>query len=109
MTDPLKGVETRQVEEKNKKGEMEVKEVKVNKLIYMCRPQVLERRDRWKKFGEVAQIPRGENARGELMIPDIPVVIEDDEGQVDQEIDIAKNLIAISKESMMNKNLRSGK
>ena len=35
------------------------------------------------------------------------MVIENDEGQVDQEIDIAKNLIALSKESMMNKNLRA--
>ena len=75
----------------------------------MCRPQVIERKEKWVKFGQAKDIPRGQNRPGQLLIPETPVVIEDDEGQVDQQIDIAKNLIAMSKESMMNRNLRSGK
>lgn len=73
----------------------------------MCRPQVIERKEKWVKFGNVAKIPRGQSTPGELLIPEAPLVIEDDQGQVNEEIDIAKNLIALSKESMMNKNLKS--
>ncbi len=50
----------------------------------MCRPQVIERKEKWVKFGNVAKIPRGQTIPGELLIPDTPLVIEDDEGQVDQ-------------------------
>lgn len=30
----------------------------------MCRPQVIERRDKWVKFGNAGKIPRGQNAQG---------------------------------------------
>lgn len=46
----------------------------------MCRPQVIERRDKWIKFGNVSKIARGDFPQGERTVSQIPVVIEDDEG-----------------------------
>ena len=57
------------------------------------------------KFGAVKDIPKGENKQGTVTISG-PVAFINDEGQVDQEIDIAKNLIAMSKQQVMGKTMK---
>jgi hypothetical protein len=68
---------------KDEKGEIvETKKVKVTKRIYPCRPQVNERKT-WAKFGEVANLPRGSHKTGDTTITQVPIVFENDEGNVE--------------------------
>ena len=87
---------------------LETKKVKVTKRIYPCRPQVNERKN-WAKFGEVNGLPRGTHKKGDTTVTQQPVLFETDEGNVDEELDMVKQIKNISKESMMMKQLRSGK
>ena len=87
---------------------IETKKVKVIKRIYPCRPQVNERKS-WAKFGEVAQLPRGTHRAGDTTFTQVPVLFETDDGNVDEELDMVKQIKHMSKESIMMKQLKAGK
>lgn len=96
------------VKKDQKDNIIETKKVKVTKRIYPCRPQVNERRS-WAKFGEVANIPRGSHRTGDTTYTQVPIAFETDEGNVEEELDMVKQIKNISKESIMMKQLRAGK
>ena len=96
------------VKRDDKDNIIQTKKVKVVKRIYPCRPQVNERKN-WPKFGEVAGLPRGTHKLGDTTINQHVVVFENDEGNVEEELDMVKQIKNISKESMMMKQLRAGK
>ena len=96
-----------EVVKKDEKGEViETKKVKATKRIYPCRPQVNERKT-WQKFGEVAGIARGTHKTGDTTYTQVPINFETDEGNVDEELDMVKQIKNISKEAMMMKQLRT--
>jgi hypothetical protein len=66
-------------------------------------------RKTWAKFGDVAGMARGSHRKGDTTETQQPVVFETDEGNVDEELDMVKQIKNISKESMMMKQMRSGK
>jgi hypothetical protein len=55
------------VKKDDKDNIIETMKVKVIKRIYPCRPQVNDRKT-WAKFGEVANIPRGEHKAGDTTV-----------------------------------------
>ena len=74
----------REIEKKDSTGEVvESQKVKAVQYLYPCRPQVLERKKKWVKFGEAKDVPKGTNKQGVVSIVG-PVVFLNDEGQVDQ-------------------------
>jgi hypothetical protein len=96
------------VKKDDKDNIIETKKVKVVKRIYPCRPQVNERRT-WAKFGEVAGLARGTHKLGDTTVNQHIVAFENDEGNVEEELDMVKQIKVFSKESMMMKQLRAGK
>jgi hypothetical protein len=96
------------VKRDDKDNIIETKKVKVIKRIFPCRPQVIERKS-WAKFGEVAGLPRGTHKIGDTTLNQHVVAFETDEGNMEEELDMVKQIKNISKESMMMKQLRSGK
>lgn len=57
----------------------------------------------------MAGLPRGTHKAGDTTVNQHVVVFETDEGNVEEELDMVKQIKNISKESMMMKQLRSGK
>lgn len=106
MNESIRNVVEREIEVRSNTGELvETQKIKVTQHLYPCRPQVAERNKNWVKFGEAKGVPRGENKRNEVSING-PVPFLNDEGQVDEEIDVAKDLINLSKQHVMSKNMR---
>ena len=96
------------VKRDNKDNIIESKKVKVTKRLFPCRPQVNERR-KWAKFGEVSNVPRGTHKKGDCTLNQHVITFETDEGNVEGELDMVKQIKSISKESIMMKQLRAGK
>jgi len=59
MCDSSKKERTQEIETKDEQGNIITNQVKIISRIYQCRPQVLERRDKWVKFGNVKNLARG--------------------------------------------------
>lgn len=57
------------------------------------------------KFGEAKDVPKGQNKQGVVSIQG-PITFLNDEGEMDQEIDIAKDLISMSKQQAMSKTMK---
>ena len=57
----------------------------------------------------MSNVPRGEHKAGDTTINQHLVFFETDEGNVEEELDMVKQIKNISKESMMMKQLRAGK
>jgi hypothetical protein len=96
------------VKRDDKDNIIDTKKVKVTKRIYPCRPQVNERKN-WPKFGDVAGMARGTHKKGDFTLNQHPAAFETDDGNVEEELDMVKQIKKISKESMMIKQLRAGK
>jgi hypothetical protein len=96
------------VKRDNKDNILETKKVKVIKRIYPCRPQVNERKN-WSKFGDVSNIPKGSHMKGDFTLSQHPIAFENDDGNVEEEMEMVKQIKNLSKESMMMKQLRAGK
>ena len=106
MNESIKNIVEREIEVKNSAGEVvDTQKIKVTQHLYPCRPAVLERKKKWVKFGVVKDVPKGQNRQGVMSVQG-PITFINDEGEMDQEIDIAKNLIAMSKQQAMGKNMK---
>ena len=81
MIDPIKVIEEREIEIKDKDGKTaDTTSAKFVKYTYRCRPQVLQRKNNWVKFGKLAKdVPKGENKLG-VKTQTGPVYFKDDEG-----------------------------
>lgn len=65
MIYPLKTEEFRDAEIKNAEGATEIVNAKFIKFTYKCRPQVIDRKKNWVKFGKLAKdTPLGMNKEG---------------------------------------------
>lgn len=65
MTDSIRKELTEDVQTTDENGNAITTQVKIIQRIYPCRPQVIERRDKWVKFGEKAKnMERGKNEKG---------------------------------------------
>ena len=106
MNSSIKNVVEREIEVKNNVGQViETEKIKVIQHLYPCRPQVIERQKKWVKFGAARDVPDGQNAQGVCSIVG-PVQFINDEGQVNEEIDIAKDLLAMAKQQAMSRNMK---
>ncbi|KRX03511.1 hypothetical protein PPERSA_02890 [Pseudocohnilembus persalinus] len=86
---------------KDADGKIVQDKIKITKRVYTLRKQAYERRE-WKKFAEVADIPRGEHKRGDMIIG-MEVKIETEEGAQQGEIDIVKKFSRINTETIKMK------
>lgn len=65
MTDSTRKEIMEDVEITDENGNLITTQVKTIQRLYPCRPQVIERRDKWVKFGDKAKnVERGKNEKG---------------------------------------------
>lgn len=83
-----------------------VSTVKIITRNYPCRPQVIERQQKWVKFGIPKDIPRGTNDRGVLIVGERVNFATDEDDGVNQEIEVAQKLIEMGKKQLMSKQLK---
>lgn len=70
-----------QTEATDEKGNTYTIQQTIIQRTYACRPQVIERRQKWQKFGDKAKnFPRGKNQKGILNVTG-PVPFITDEGE----------------------------
>ena len=57
----------------------------------------------------MASVPRGTHQKGDFTLNPHPIVFETDDGNVEEELDMVKQIKNFSKESMVMKQMRAGK
>lgn len=81
MRDSIKKQKIEEMETMDENNNKVISQIKIIQRNYPCRPQVLERRQKWVKFGEkAAGIERGKNQKGILTITG-PEKFKSDEGE----------------------------
>ncbi len=79
---------TKEEYEKLESGKKVMVPMRVYTRTYDCRPQVLERA-KWKKFGEVAGVERGQHYRGDFG-EDVTLKIITHDAEVREDIELVK-------------------